>query len=111
MNRPAFKFFTLDEVVGNHDAKLSAIARSDTQATLARVEQSADYSLCIALGQGQISRQDFNDKRNNRLQDRAERLRREGHEPRSVAGMLALNNVFGLSVRAIRRILRNADEK
>lgn len=111
MNRPPSRFYTLDDVVANHDAKQAAIVAGDLPAAVQCAERSGDYSLCIALGQDQITRVDFNGKRNDRLRDRAERLRRAGHEPRSVAGMLALNNLFSLSVRAIRRILRNADEK
>jgi hypothetical protein len=100
---------TLDGILANHNAKVAAQARGDLPSAHRYAETSASYALLIDLGQHRISREEFIRLRNQRLRDRAERLRREGHEPHNVAGILARENVFDLAARTIRRVLRLPD--
>lgn len=101
--------FTHDDVLANHDAKLKAIGDCSLQTARQYAETSGDYALHIELGLNRITRLEFNDQRNARLHARAERLRRDGHEPHRIAGILARKNVFNLSARTIRRILKSSD--
>ncbi len=96
----------LADILANHDFKVVAIARGNLQSARQYAETSSDYALHVELLANRITRREFNAERNARLRDRAERLRRAGGTPGDVAGMLARDSVFTLTVRHIRRILR-----
>ncbi len=97
--------FSHDDVLANHDAKQAAIASGKLKEAMQRAEVSSGYALWYDLGMCRITKAEFIQRRNDRLRDQAERLRRAGCEPHHVASELAKESIFKLSAHQIRIIL------